>query len=86
MLSQMKIAFPAQIKLISVKSLITNDTEGELKLRFLPTEDVLGVLHRLHRGDANVMVVIMPSDDTEKNYEIQKRTPSKRRQAEGGEV
>jgi len=56
----MKIAFPAQIKLISVKSLISNDTEGELKLRFLPTNEVLEGLHRLHRGDANVMVVVMP--------------------------
>jgi len=58
-----KIAFPAQIKLISVKSLISNDTEGELKLRFLPTEEVLEILHRLHRGDANVMVVVMPNTE-----------------------
>ena len=60
-----QVAFPAQIKLISVKSLITNDTEGELKLRFLPTDEVLETLHKLHRGDANVMVVVMP--DTEIN-------------------
>jgi len=58
-----QVAFPAQIKLISVKSLITNDTEGEIKLRFFPTDEVLDALHRLHRGDANVMVVVMPDSE-----------------------
>ena len=71
-----KIAFPAQIKLISVKSLISNDTEGELKLRFLPTDEVLEVLHRLHCGDASVMVVVMPLDNENKR-EIQKRKHGK---------
>lgn len=88
-----KIAFAAQIKLISVKSLMSNDTEGELKLRFLPTDDVLEVLHRLHKGDANVMVVVMPeTDKTEKNNEGTTKAVPKRRkrkpegETEGGEV
>jgi hypothetical protein len=80
-----KVAFPAQIKLISVKSLLSNDIEGELKLRFLPTNDVLEVLHRLHRGDANVMVVVMPLDN-ENNREIQKRKQGKQGATPGGEV
>jgi hypothetical protein len=58
-----RIAFPAQIKLISVKSLQSLDTEGELRIRFLPTDEVLEVLHRLHRGDANVTVVVMPDSE-----------------------
>ena len=88
-----QVAFPAQIKLISVKSLMSNDTEGELKLRFLPTDDVLEVLHRLHKGDANVMIVVMPeTDKTEKNNEGTTQAISKRRKrkpegaTEGGEV
>jgi len=80
-----RVAFSAQIKLISVKSLITNDTEGELKLRFLPTEEVLEVLHRLHRGDANVMVVVMPLDNENKR-EIPKRKQRSQGTTQGGEV
>mgnify|MGYP001428682086 CR=1 FL=1 len=70
-----RIAFPAQIKLISVKSLQSLDTEGELRIRFLPTDEVLDALHRLHRGDANVMVVVMP--DTENNNENQHAIPQR---------
>jgi hypothetical protein len=63
-----QIAFRAQIKLISVKSLQSLDTEGELRLRFFPADAVLEVLHRLHKGDANVMVVVMPdTNDSEIN-------------------
>lgn len=88
-----RIAFPAQIKLISAKSLLSNDIEGELKLRFLPTAEVLEVLHRLHRGDANVMVVVMPDTDADdtavktNETKIQARPKRKPKGAsEGGEV
>jgi hypothetical protein len=74
LLSEDRVAFPAQIKLISVKSLMSLDTEGEIKLRFLPTDEVLEGLHRMHRGDANVMVAIVPLQlQAESEYEIQKR-------------
>jgi len=82
----MRTAFPALIKSISVKSLVSGDKEGEIRLRFLPTDEVMDALQRLHRADMDVSVGIVSIDDTEKNHAIQKRTRSNRRQAEGGEV
>jgi len=82
----MKTAFPALIKSISVKSLVSGDKEGEIRLRFLPTDEVMDALQRLHKADEEVSVGIVAIDDTEKNHAIQKRTRSNRRQAEGGEV
>ena len=81
-----QVAFLAQIKLISVKSLQTNDLEGELKLHFLPTDDVLEVLHRLHKGDANVTVVVMPEteiNNRENNNGNQDIPPKKQRKPKG---
>lgn len=54
----MRTAFPALIKSISVKSLVSGDKEGEIRLRFLPTDEVMDALQRLHRADAEVFIVI----------------------------
>jgi hypothetical protein len=61
-------AFAASVKLISVKSLVSGDKEGEIRLRFRPTDEVLDGLNRLHRGDAEVWAVLVPMPES-KNRE-----------------
>jgi hypothetical protein len=75
----MRIAFPALIKSISVKSLVSGDKEGEIRLRFLPTDEVMDALQRLHRADEEVMVGIVElSENTDGiSHEIQKRSKRK---------
>jgi hypothetical protein len=87
----MKTAFPALIKSISVKSLVSGDKEGEIRLRFLPTDEVMDALQRLHKADEEVMVAIVELSDksTQKQDETQisKRTKRKpERETEGVEV
>jgi hypothetical protein len=84
----MRTAFPALIKSISVKSLVSGDKEGEIRLRFLPTDDLLDGLNRLHHADEEVMVAIVDLiEHTIKNNAIHK---GKKRESErtkaGGEV
>jgi len=70
----MRTAFPALIKSISVKSLVSGDKEGEIRLRFLPTDEVMDALQRLHRADEEVIVAIVdPSENTE---QIQNEKPT----------
>jgi len=87
----MRTAFLALIKSISVKSLVSGDKEGEIRLRFLPTDELLDGLNRLHRADEEVMVAIVELSDksTQKQDETQisKRTKRKpERETEGVEV
>ena len=87
----MKTAFPALIKSINVKSLLSGDKEGEIRLRFRPNDILLDGLNRLHRADKEVMVAIVDlADDTAKNNhetKIQVRTKRKPKGAtKGGEV
>jgi hypothetical protein len=75
----MKTAFPALIKSISVKSLCSGDKEGEIRLRFLPTDEVMDALQRLHKADEEVMVAIVDSAENINNnqYAIQERSERK---------
>ena len=74
-----QVAFLALIKSISVKSLVSGDKEGEIRLRFIPTDELLDGLNRLHRADDEVSIgIVARIDDTEKNnHAIQKRTKRK---------
>jgi hypothetical protein len=89
----MKTAFPALIKSISVKSLVSGDKEGEIRLLFRPNDILLDGLNRLHKADEEVMVAIVDlADKTEKNSEDTTQAISERkkrkpkRETEGGEV
>ena len=50
--------FEALIKKISTKSLVSGDKESEMILQFLPTDDILDRINKLHQADQNVFVVI----------------------------
>ena len=54
----MKVAFEALIKQMSIKSLVSGDKEAELKLRFIPTVEILNKLNELHKADELVNVEI----------------------------
>jgi len=84
----MRTAFPALIKSIAVKSLVSGDKEGEIRLRFLPTDEVMDALQRLHRADEEVMVGIAEIiEPTIKSNAIHKRNKRKPEGAKaGGEV
>jgi len=84
----MRTAFPALIKSIAVKSLVSGDKEGEIRLRFLPTDEVMDALQRLHRADEEVMVGIAEIiEPTIKSNAIHKRNKRKSERTEtGGEV
>ena len=84
----MRTAFPALIKSIAVKSLVSGDKEGEIRLRFLPTDEVMDALQRLHKADEGVMVAIVDSvEPTIKSNAIHKRNKRKSERTEtGGEV
>jgi hypothetical protein len=87
-----QVAFDALIKSISVKSLVSGDKEGEIRFRFLPTDELLNGLNKLHRADAEVSVgiVAISANTEEKQNErstLQKGTKRKpKRETEGGEV
>ena len=87
----MRTAFPALIKSISVKSLVSGDKEGEIRQLFRPNDILLDGLNRLHKADEEVMVAIVELSDksTQKQDETQisKRTKRKpERETEGVEV
>ena len=82
----MRTAFPALIKSISVKSLVSGDKEGEIRLRFLPTDEVMDALQRLHRADEEVAIGIVSMIDNENKHAIPERKQGKQRTAQGGEV
>ena len=75
----MRTAFPALIKSISVKSLVSGDKEGEIRLRFLPMDEVMDALQRLHRADEEVIVAIVDSAENINNnqHAIQERSERK---------
>jgi len=55
----MKVAFPALIKQLTVKSLVCGDKEARLTLQFLPTDDILDKINKLHKADDDIFVVLM---------------------------
>ena len=55
----MKVAFKALIKSITTKSLVSGDKESRLILQFLPTDDILDKINKLHKADDSVMIVLM---------------------------
>ena len=55
----MKVAFEALIKQITVKSLVCGDKEARLILQFLPTDDILDKINKLHKADDDIFVVLM---------------------------
>ena len=54
----LKAEFSALIKMISSKSLVCGDKEAEIKLRFMPTDDLMDKLNRLHRADDEVQIIV----------------------------
>jgi len=55
----MKIAFEALIKQLNVKSLVSGDKEARLILQFLPTDDILDKINRLHKANDTITAVLM---------------------------
>ena len=58
----MKVAFPALIKQRTVKSLVCGDKEARLILQFLPTDDILDKINKLHKADDSIMIVLMDDE------------------------
>jgi len=58
-----QVAFPALIKELNVKSLVTGDKEARLVLQFQPTDDLLDQINRLHRADELIMAAIVPIEN-----------------------
>ena len=55
----MKVAFEALIKSLTTKSLVSGDLESRLILQFLPTDDILNKINKLHKADDSIMIVLM---------------------------
>ena len=55
----MKVAFPALIKQLTVKSLVCGDKEARLILQFQPNDDILDKINKLHKADDDIFVVLM---------------------------
>jgi len=55
----MKIAFEALIKQLNTKSLVSGDKETRLILQFLPTDDILDKINRLHKANDTITAVLM---------------------------
>ena len=58
----MQAEFEALIKQIQIKSLVSLDKEAEIRLRFLPNDELMDKLTRLHRADSNVKVIIKDNE------------------------
>lgn len=54
----MSVIFEAMIKQLNIKSLVSGDKEAELKLRFVPTDEILNKLNKLHKADDSVLVEV----------------------------
>jgi len=59
----MEVKFEALIKEIKTKSLVSLDKEARLVLQFLPTDDILDKLNRIHKPDSLVKVVISSEEE-----------------------
>jgi hypothetical protein len=66
----LEVSFSALIKQISIKSLVSGDKEAQLILRFIPTDEILDGLNRLHRADEEVYVGIVSSAKYSQNQEL----------------
>lgn len=55
----MEVSFSALIKSITIKSLISGDAEGQLILRFRPTEEIMNKLNAIYKPDEEVMIGIV---------------------------
>ena len=84
-MTENQVAFPALIKELSIKSLVTGDKEARLILQFNPTDEVLDGLNRLHKADNLVMAAFVAMIDNTKNHAISKGKQT-RRTPKGGEV
>ena len=58
----MKVAFKALVKQMKIRSLVSGDKEAELILRFLPTDDMLDSINRLHKADDEIFIVLMDKE------------------------
>lgn len=58
----MSVIFEALIKQLNIKSLISGDKEAELKLRFVPTDEILNKLNKLHKADDSVLIEIKKNE------------------------
>jgi len=59
----MKVAFKALVKQVKIKSLVSGDKEAEMILRFLPTDDILDTINKLHKADDDIFVVLMDEEE-----------------------
>ena len=55
----MKVAFKALVKQMKIRSLVSGDKEAEMIVRFLPTDDILDKINKLHKADDDIMIVLM---------------------------
>ena len=58
----MKVAFKALIKQLTVKSLVCGEKEARLLLEFIPKDEDINNLNKLHKPDDQVMIVIMDKE------------------------
>ena len=58
----MKVALRALVKQVTVKSLVSGDKEARLILQFMPTDDILNKINKLHKADDSIMIVLMDEE------------------------
>jgi len=57
-----KVALKALVKQVKIRSLVSGDKEAEMILRFLPTDEMLDSINRLHKADDDIFVVLMDKE------------------------
>jgi len=57
------VEFQALIKQVTTKSLVSGDKESRLLLEFIPNDELLGGLNKLHRADEMVNIKITKLED-----------------------
>lgn len=65
----MKVAFKGLIRQLSIKSLVCGEKEAKLTIDFKPDDNTLSDLNKLHKPDAEVMIVVMDDLDITKIVE-----------------
>jgi len=70
MTQEASVTFEALIKQLTIKSLVSGDKEAEIRLRFLPTDEILNQLNRLHKADDLVRVIIHENRETGQTIKI----------------
>lgn len=59
----MKVNFQAQIKTVTIKSLVSLDKSARIDLEFQPSDELIDKINRLHKPDSLINITIQEEEE-----------------------